>query len=208
MNRDRIEVRDTELTLPTRVYWMLNKPRGVVTTAADEKGRRTVYDLLPDGLPWLAPVGRLDMDSEGLLLLTNDTQWANRIVDPGAHVEKTYHVYVHAVPQDAALARLREGVIHRGESLRALRVELLHAEPDVALLEIVLDEGKNRQIRRMLEVVGLKVERLVRVSVGALALGDLGAGEGRALSAAEVGALGRGVGLPAGPAGPAGPLLP
>ena len=193
MDRDRIDVRDAEVAPTARVYWMVNKPRGVVTTAADEKGRPTVYDLLPAGLPWLAPVGRLDMDSEGLLLMTNDTQWANRITDPATHVEKVYHVQVDAVPSAEALDRFRRGVTHRREVLRAVRVELVRAGPDDVLLEIVLDEGRNRHIRRMLEAVGLKVTRLVRVSVGPLALGDLRAGEGRALSAAEVRALSRAV---------------
>ena len=189
MDRDRIDIDDVQLAPPERVYWMVNKPRGMVTTAADEQGRETVYACLPTGLPWVGPVGRLDLESEGLLLFTNDTQWANRITDPDTHVEKVYHVQTATVPGEMQIERLRSGVEHRGDRLRALRISLLRTEDSSAWLGVVLDEGKNRQVRRMMEAVGLEVQRLVRVSIGPLGLDDLPPGHARALTAAEIAAL-------------------
>jgi 23S rRNA pseudouridine2605 synthase len=161
---------------------MLNKPRGVVTTASDEKGRETVYDYIGDGGNWLAPVGRLDKASEGLLLLTNDSEWAARVLDPAGHVAKTYHVQIAALADEALLQALRRGV-------RVDRVLELRRGERNSWLEFVLHEGKNRQIRRMLERLGIGVLRLVRVAIGALELGDLGKGEFRKLSAAEKAAV-------------------
>jgi len=172
------------------VYVMFNKPRGLVVSAADERGRATVYDALAAaGLPWLGPVGRLDKASEGLLLLSNDTAWAAGITDPATHRGKTYHVQVDCVPDAALLARLGEGVIDQGERLAALRVALLRAGERNAWLEIMLDEGRNRHIRRLLAAHGIDVLRLVRVAIGGLALGDLPKGQWRHLSAEEVQAL-------------------
>ncbi|MFM9012393.1 MAG: pseudouridine synthase, partial [Gemmatimonadota bacterium] len=153
------------------VYLVLNKPRGLVTTRDDPQARATVYDCVDDpSLPFVAPVGRLDKASEGLLLLTNDTRWAARLTDPAAHVDKTYHVQVAGLPDDAVLARLRAGVdeLATGERLTAKRIDLLRAGSRSShWLEIVLDEGRNRQIRRLLAVEGLEVKRLIRVAVGA-----------------------------------------
>jgi 23S rRNA pseudouridine2605 synthase len=173
-----------------RVYLAMNKPRGVVTTAADEKGRETVYDLLDTArLPWLAPVGRLDKASEGLLLLTNDTAWAARLTNPESHVDKTYHVQIDALPDAALLAALTDGIVDRGETIGAKAVRELRRGDRNAWLEIVLDEGRNRQIRRLLAAHGILVLRLVRVAIGALKLGELGKGEWRALTDDEVGLL-------------------
>ena len=178
------------LSARERVYIALNKPRGVVVSAADEQGRDTAYDLLKDsGLPWLAPVGRLDKASEGLLLLSNDPEWAARITDPSFHLPKTYHVQVRGVPEASALARLRHGIMDRDELLMARTVELLRAGDKNAWLEIVLDQGRNRQIRRMLAALDYEVLRLIRVAIGPLALGDLAKGQWRRLSAAEIAAL-------------------
>ena len=135
---------------------MLNKPRGVVTTASDEKGRATVYSLLDETLPWVGPVGRLDKASEGLLLLTNDSEWAARISDPGSHLDKIYHVQVGALAGEALAAKLSQGVFAGGELLRAKRARVLRSGEKNTWLEIVLDEGKNRQIRRMLNTLGSK----------------------------------------------------
>lgn len=169
------------------VYVMFNKPRGLVVSASDERGRATVYDALAQaGLPWLGAVGRLDKASEGLLLLSNDTAWAAGITDPVTHQEKTYHVQVDCVPDAALLARLGEGVVDDGERLAALRVGLLRAGEKNAWLDIVLDEGRNRHIRRLLEAHGIGVLRLVRVAIGGLALGDLPKGQWRHLAAEEV----------------------
>ena len=178
------------LAAAQRVYVMFNKPRGLVISAADEHGRATVYDALAAaGLPWLGPVGRLDKASEGLLLLSNDTVWAAGITDPAAHREKTYHVQVDCIPDAGLLPRLCEGVVEQGERLAARQVELLRTGEKNAWLQIVLDEGRNRHIRRLLAAHGIGVLRLVRVAIGGLMLGDLAKGQWRHLTANEVQAL-------------------
>jgi 23S rRNA pseudouridine2605 synthase len=192
LERDKIEVDGQAVRLAEKEYWMLNKPRGVVTTASDEKGRATVYDYLKQRDGWLAPVGRLDQASEGLLLLTNDSEWAARILDPAAHVAKTYHVQITALPDDDLLQALRHGVRQGTEILRAERARELRRGNRNSWLEIVLHEGKNRQIRRMLEALGIEVLRLVRVAIGELQLGDLAKGATRRLSPAEKALVERG----------------
>jgi 23S rRNA pseudouridine2605 synthase len=187
--RDRIALDDREIRAAERVYLMLNKPRGYVTTASDERGRDTVYTLLAAGLPWLAPVGRLDKASEGLLLLTNDSAWAARITAPESHVEKTYHVQIDRLPDAALLASLKRGVEEDGERLSARNASELRRGEKNAWLEIALDEGRNRQIRRLLAAHGVGVLRLVRVAIGPVALGTLAKGAFRTLDAAEVAAL-------------------
>ena len=173
-----------------KVYVMLNKPRGYVTTASDERGRDTVYALLQDArAPWLAPVGRLDKASEGLLLFTNDSAWAARLTDPASHLDKTYHVQIDVLPGGDLLQRLRAGVEDRGEHLRAKSARELRRGDRNAWLEIVLDEGRNRQIRRLLAAFDINVLRLVRVAIGPLALEGLAKGAWRALAAGEVASL-------------------
>jgi 23S rRNA pseudouridine2605 synthase len=166
---------------------MMNKPRGVVTTASDEKGRATVYDLLDSGKnrEWISPVGRLDKASEGLLLLTNDSKWAAKITDPASHMDKQYHVQVDRVAGDDLLARLRHGVSVGSDLLRVKEARVLRVGSKNSWLEITLDEGKNRQIRRLLEAIGVEVLRLVRVAVGPLELGDLKKGAARPLTKRE-----------------------
>lgn len=186
---DRVAVDGLDAAAAERIVLMLNKPRGLVTTTRDEQGRDTVYDCLRDaGLPWLAPVGRLDKASEGLLLFCNDPTWAARITGPGGP-DKRYHVQVDALPDAAALCALEVGVDIDGELLRAKSVTFLRSGDKHAWLEIVLDDGRNRQIRRLLAVQGYEVLRLVRVAIGALALGELGKGRWRRLDAAEIAAL-------------------
>jgi 23S rRNA pseudouridine2605 synthase len=183
----RIAVDGQPLAAAERVYVMLNKPRGLVVSAADEHGRDTVYTALAAaGLPWLGPVGRLDKASEGLLLLSNDTGWAAAITDPASHRDKTYHVQVDRIPDDALLVQLRAGIVDQGERLAACRVDLLRAGGKNAWLEIVLDEGRNRHIRRLLAAHEVGVRRLIRVAIGSLALGDLAKGQWRHLSPDEV----------------------
>ena len=177
---------------------MMNKPRGIVTTASDEEGRETVYDVLrkagskeqrvgaEDSLSWVAPVGRLDKASEGLLLLTNDSEWGARIVAPETHLDKTYHVQVAAVADESFVHELVHGVRAKdGEVLRAKQARCLRAGQKNCWLEIVLDEGKNRQIRRMIEGMGVEVLLLIRVAIGPLQLGDLPKGECRPLTQDE-----------------------
>ncbi len=189
LQRDRIEVNGNAVKAESRTYLVLNKPRGVVTTASDEKGRQTVYSLLDKKLPWVGPVGRLDKASEGLLLLTNDSEWAARISDPGSHLDKTYHVQVAALAGEILAAKLVQGVEAGGEVLRAKRARVLRGGEKNAWLEIVLDEGKNRQIRRIFEALGIEVLRLIRVAIGPLILGQLAKGKSRALTGTEKAAL-------------------
>lgn len=184
--RDSIEVDGAPVAAVKKIYWMVNKPRGVVTTADDERGRETIYDLLPPDLPWMGPAGRLDKASEGLLLLTNDTAWAARVTAPESHLEKTYHVQIGAKADPALLSRLETGLSDAGEFLKAKKARLLRQGDKNGWIEIVLEEGKNRQIRRMMETAGIDVLRLVRVSIGSLPLGDLPKGAARALTEEEV----------------------
>jgi 23S rRNA pseudouridine2605 synthase len=145
-----------------------------------------VYDLLGAELPWVAPVGRLDKGSEGLLLFTNDSEWAARVLAPETHLDKTYHVQIGTVADAALLHKLQNGVrTKEGEVLQVKRAGILREGERNCWLEIVLDEGKNRQIRRMLENQGIEVLRLVRVAIGPLAIGDLAKGAHRELTPAE-----------------------
>jgi 23S rRNA pseudouridine2605 synthase len=187
MERDRISVDGNPVKAQQKIYLMMNKPRGLVTTASDEKGRETVYSLLEQRgqmSRWIAPVGRLDKASEGLLLLTNDPEWGSRVADPETHLEKTYHVQIGTVANDELVHKLMCGV-NDGEVLRARRVRLLRSGKKNCWLEIVLDEGKNRQIRRMMDAVGVEVLRLVRVAIGPLQLGTLAKGTVRSLTSGE-----------------------
>jgi 23S rRNA pseudouridine2605 synthase len=195
LEKDRIEIDGQPIARIPKIYLALNKPRGVVTTAADEKGRETVYSLLPENLPWLAPVGRLDKASEGLLLLTNDSEWAAHITAPETHLDKTYHVQINSIADETLLTALRNGIrVNDGEFLRAKNARMLRQGKHNSWLEIILDEGKNRQIRRMLEHLKIEVLRLVRVAIGPLTLGDLPKGAPRALSPEEKQALDRAMG--------------
>jgi len=191
LERDRIEVDGQALAAPAKVYMMLNKPRGLITTRSDEHGRPTVYKALIDPtLPYLAPVGRLDKASEGLLLLTNDTQWADRLLAPESHLEKRYHVQVNCRPEPSLLDRLVRGLVAKeGDFLAVKQARILRQGTRNSWIEIVLDEGKNRHIRRLLECCGVQVLRLIRVAIGSLELGPLSKGAHRHLTASEVRAL-------------------
>jgi 23S rRNA pseudouridine2605 synthase len=178
---DRLEVDGAVVEKSAHVYIALNKPRGLVTTRDDPGGRETVYDCLDESLPFLGPVGRLDKASEGLLLLTNDTRFANALSDPASHVDKVYHVQAKTIDSEGARERLRAGV----KSVEVLRV----GSRSTAWFRIVLDEGKNRQIRRLFDQYGVEVLRLVRVAIGPLELGALAKGQWRHLTAAEVAML-------------------
>ena len=191
LERDRLEVAGQPIAAQTTVYLMLNKPRGLVTTARDEKGRATVFSSSASlsAAPHLFPVGRLDQASEGLLLFTNDAAWAERISDPASHLDKTYHVQVDCVADEPLLERMRQGVQAEQEHLAVKRVSLLRHGEKNSWLEVALDEGKNRHIRRLLSALDVNVLRLLRVAVGPLNLGDLPKGHTRPLTPAEVGAL-------------------
>jgi len=187
MDGDLILVDGEPLVALQRVYLMCNKPRGLVTTADDNKGRPTVFQCL-DGMdvPHVGPVGRLDMASEGLLLFTNDTHWASALLDPARRVPKTYHVRIDGIIDQETISKMTQGVVDEGERLQAISVQLLRAGQRNCWIEIVLQEGKNREIRRMLKIFGLEVLRLIRVRIGSLPLGDLEKGAVRALTETEV----------------------
>jgi 23S rRNA pseudouridine2605 synthase len=187
--KDKIAVDGRRIEAREKIYLLLNKPRGLVTSAADEQGRETVYECLDKNSPWVAPVGRLDKASEGLLLLTNDSEWAARLLDPRSHVEKLYHVRINAPGDGALLKKLADGVNSEGELLRARSARILRGGRRRAWLEIVLDEGKNRHIRRIFEALGIEVLRLVRVAIGPVQLGELVKGSTRRLTKAEKKAL-------------------
>ena len=184
---DLIEMDGVPLQTREQICVAVNKPRGLVVSAADEQGRDTVYALLKDvTLPWLAPIGRLDKASEGLLLMSNDPAWAARLTDPEAHVAKTYRVQVRGLPDPEALRRLRAGVVDNAERLSAKSIRVIGGGHKNAWLEIVLADGRNRQIRRMLAACGHDVLRLMRVAIGPLELGDLPRGSWRRLTEVEI----------------------
>jgi 23S rRNA pseudouridine2605 synthase len=187
---DRIDVEGRESAPAARVVLMLNKPRGLVTTARDEKGRATVYSCFAGAdLPWVAPVGRLDKASEGLLLFSNEPEWAARITDPDTGPPKTYHVQIDRLPEAALLAGLERGALVDGERLAVRSARTVRGGEKNAWLEIVLDEGRNRQIRRLLETFHVRVLRLVRVAIGPLLLGELAKGQWRMLTRKEIDSL-------------------
>jgi len=187
--RDRVDVDGRPVRPPaTLSYVALNKPIGVVSTASDPKGRRTVLDLVP-GDARLFPVGRLDYDSEGLILLTDDGDLAMRLTHPRHSVEKEYRALLRGEVTDAVLQHLSAGIVLDGTRTAPATFERLETHPDGDWVRVVLHEGRNRQVRRMVEALDLDVVRLVRVRVGSLQLGSLVPGGWRRLSAAEVAAL-------------------
>jgi 23S rRNA pseudouridine2605 synthase len=193
--RSRIRVDGAPARAAARAYWMMNKPRGLLTTRSDPRGRPTVYSLLErHAAGWIAPVGRLDQASEGLLLFSNDARWAAALLDPARRVPKTYHVQAAGRLQEAELAQLRAGLRADGELLAARAARLLRAGERNCWIEIVLVEGRNRQIRRMLEALGRETLRLVRVAIGPLTLGSLPKGGVRRLSPQEIAALAQAAG--------------
>ena len=185
----RVELDGRPLEPAGKRYVVLHKPRGYITTRRDERGRPTVYELLGELREFVAPVGRLDADTSGLLLFTNDTLFAARICDPDAHVPKTYRVEARPRLADEALARLRAGLELADGPTRPARVEKLGDRGPVTRFLITIEEGRNRQVRRMVQEVGSRVEKLTRVSIGTLELGTLPSGRWRELEPRELRAL-------------------
>ena len=181
-------------TNPTLLYLLLNKPPGYVTTVTDPQGRPTVMDLVPDS-PRVYPVGRLDRDTEGLLILTNDGELANRLAHPSYEVEKTYVAQIRGPAKRRSVRQLLDGVELEDGLARAKSVRELGGAGDRTLIEIVLAEGRKREVRRMLQAVGLPLERLARVRIGPLPLGEIAPGKYRPLNGAEVRALYATVGM-------------
>ena len=185
---DMDDIRIDGQSLPKQrsfLYIMLHKPRGFVTTLSDEKGRRVVTELVADCGERVYPVGRLDMDSEGLLLLTSDGDFANRMMHPKHQVDKTYHVFVEGYSPEK-LTDLEKPVTLDGYTIQKPTVRLLSAKGNGAKLAVTIHEGRNRQVRRMCAMAGLPVTRLIRISEGGLALGDLPKGKWRHLTKEEV----------------------
>lgn len=187
---DRVSIDQQEISEATKLYVMLNKPTDVVTSFGDPQGRETVYDYLQDLKGWVFPVGRLDKDTSGLLLLSNNTEFGNRLTDPQSKVIKKYIVKVNAILSAEELNRLRRGIeIEPGLITMPCGIQPLRQSEKYLWFEVSLVEGRNRQIRRMVEALGHKVIKLVRVQIGALRLGELGVGKWRMLTRAEVKAL-------------------
>ncbi len=196
--RDVVTVDGERVRPPERfVYIMLNKPRGYVTTMKDEKGRKCVADLVSDTGARLFPVGRLDRDSEGLLILTNDGEFANSVIHPSKHIPKTYRVTLKPQPTDEQLELLRQGMYLEGEDTKTAPAEIRivsgentdGTRSERVVAEVVLHEGRNRQIRRMFESMDIEVARLRRIAIGQVRLGGLKPGKWRELEPAEVQSL-------------------
>lgn len=186
IGKDRLEVDGERILENQKIYLMLNKPRGVVTTASDERGRETIYDYFDKELEWVAPVGRLDKASEGLLLVTNDSEWGAQIAAPDSRIAKTYHVQIAAKLIDTELHKLETGItVADGDFLQVSSAKMLRHGERNCWVEITLEEGRNRHIRRMFEGLGIEVRRLIRVAIGDLQLGDLAKGAARKLDAAD-----------------------
>ena len=191
MDRDRIRLDNKPLVAREPVYLLLHKPAGYVTTKSDPEGRPTVYDLIKDVTTFVSPVGRLDLDTSGLLVMTNDTQFAEGVTSPDFHVPKVYLVKASALLTDEDLQTLRDGVTLRDVATRPARVRRVGDSSRRTSFEITLTEGRNRQVRRMVEAVGARVVNLTRVKIGSIAIGALPEGQWRLLTRTEVASLRR-----------------
>jgi 23S rRNA pseudouridine2605 synthase len=189
LERDKIALDGKPIRESEKVYLLLYKPKGYLTTYKDPEGRPTVYDLMPELKSWVFPVGRLDLDTSGLLLMTNDSALAERLTNPDFKVAKTYLVKSATVLSDDQLERLRNSVELSDGPTRPAVVQRLRESGKRSFLEITITEGRNRQVRRMLEAVDSKVLKLVRTAIGPLQIGDLVIGKCRPLTRAEVDAL-------------------
>jgi 23S rRNA pseudouridine2605 synthase len=186
LSQDRVALDGVPLRPAEKLYLALHKPAGYVTTRSDERGRATVYELVGDVEAWVAPVGRLDRDTSGLLLFTNDSDWADRIASPGSELAKAYECLARGELGEDVLARLRDGIELGDGRTRPARVELLERGSGRTLLEIAITEGRNRQVRRMIEAVGSRVVALRRTAIGPIRLGDLPEGRHRPLTSREL----------------------
>ena len=187
--RDKIEVEGKEIKLPSSfVYIKLNKPKGYACTAHDEKGRKTIYDLI-DCEERLFSIGRLDYDTEGLILLTNDGDFANMVAHPKYALEKEYQVTIEGEIKESELAVLRKGVVVNGERMPSAKVSLLSIENNLSKVSVIINEGQNRQVRRMFEAIGRDIKLLKRVRIGTVKLGGLMRGKYKDLTEDELNAL-------------------
>jgi len=193
LDRDRVTLDGKPLRRAPNLYVLLYKPKGYLTTYRDPQGRPTVYDLVTELGAWVTPVGRLDLDTSGLLLLTNDTDFAEQVMNPESKVPKTYQVKTATKLNETQIEQLRQGVELSDGPARPAAVTILRETPKYSHLELVLTEGRNRQVRRMVEAVGSKVLKLVRTAIGPIRIGDLPIGRWRELTKEEVKALGKGM---------------
>jgi pseudouridine synthase len=190
--RDRVTLDGQPVKAGEKIYLLLYKPTGYITTFKDPDGRPTVYDLIQKAGRWVVPVGRLDQDTSGLLVLTNDTRFAERVTNPDYKVPKTYLVKASSLLSDRQLQQLRDGVVLSDGPTQPAEVTRVRDSAKYSFIEITIHEGRNRQIRRMMEAIGSKVLKLVRVAIGGLRIGDLPIGQYRELTPAEVAQLAKG----------------
>jgi 23S rRNA pseudouridine2605 synthase len=188
-DRDRVTFDGRPLRAPDKRYLLLYKPKGYLTTYKDPEGRPTIYDLLKDVPEWVFPAGRLDQDSSGLLVITNDTAFGDYVTDPESHVPKTYLVKASELLTDEQLQRLRDGIQLSDGPTRPADVKRVRDSARFTFFEITLTEGRNRQVRRMVEALGAKVLKLVRTQIGSIEIGGLEIGKYRALTPEEVRSL-------------------
>jgi pseudouridine synthase len=189
LKRDAVTLDGKPIRAREKIYLLLYKPTGYLTTYKDPQGRPTVYDLIRDAGEWMVPVGRLDLDTSGLLLLTNDTQFAEGVTNPKRKVPKTYLVKTSTLLSEPQLDQLRAGVMLSDGATQPAVVKRVRDSSKHSHFEITIHEGRNRQVRRMVEAIGSKVLKLVRVGIGDLRIGELPIGKHRELTAEEVGAL-------------------
>jgi 23S rRNA pseudouridine2605 synthase len=188
--RDVVQFDGNRVKPVRKVYLLFYKPKGVITSHGDPEGRKTIYDCLDESVRWLAPVGRLDKDTSGLLLLTNDTEFADLVTSPQSQIPKTYLVKTSGLLNDEVIAKLAAGVeMKRGDHAQPSSVRRVEDRGKYTWLEVVLTEGKNREVRRMIEAVGFKVLKLVRTRIGPLTLEGLEVGKWRALHPHEFGLM-------------------
>jgi 23S rRNA pseudouridine2605 synthase len=187
--RDKVTLDGKAVRAGKKVYLLLYKPTGYLTTFKDPEGRPTVYDLIQDAGRWVVPVGRLDLDSSGLLLLTSDTQFAERVTNPDYKIAKTYLVKASTLLSDEQLGQLRDGVTLSDGPTQPAQVQRVRDSAKYSFIEITISEGRNRQVRRMIDAIGSRVLKLVRTHIGPLRIGDLPIGRYRELTAAEVALL-------------------
>jgi 23S rRNA pseudouridine2605 synthase len=186
LDKDRVTFDGKPLRAAARIYILLYKPKGYLTTYRDPEGRPTVYDLTSGVDAWLSPVGRLDLDTSGLLVMTNDTDFAELLTNPDHHVPKTYQLKASTVLSDEQIEQLRRGLELSDGPTRPALVKLLRDHAKYTHLELTIKEGRNRQVRRMVEALGSKVLKLVRTAIGPIRIGDLPIGKWRLLTAEEV----------------------
>ncbi|HEX5227260.1 MAG TPA: pseudouridine synthase [Bryobacteraceae bacterium] len=187
--RDKVTLDNRPIQRAENIYLLLYKPTGYITTFKDPEGRPTVYDLVRDAGRWVVPVGRLDQDTSGLLLLSSDTQFAERITNPDYKVPKTYLVKASTLLSDEHLQQLRDGVTLSDGRTKPAQVQRVRDSAKYSFIEITIHEGRNRQVRRMIEALGSKVLKLVRTQIGGLSIGDLRIGKYRELARNELAAL-------------------